>query len=371
MVRQASAALLVDMALEALDQGLSVRVYGGPADVRGRCNLKISIVPTAATGGSQLQTCLLRGAKSSLHLFHIVAHCHDHTSGRTIITLNCLARVSESACPANAAADTGASPADDGGNESGNEYYGVVFSDNSTQTDSKQQANEYYGGAGSGNSAAKSFAMAKLDELLSKPSPYNTSGMLANDVKHAGINVTGSSSVSAAAQTTDLWIQVAAPTLTVDASCQASGAVQTPFDGYETVGDQAATSYRDTPLDDLKDLKAVLKFQLGSVFNSWQQMACVSKLADLERTARFEVQRLNALVWCAADRIAKDVRNDSQRMHLKELYDKWKIAVMPLHGDSGISISDVRRLFAKLVSHSPYRVQELTGLRDAVVWEMT
>jgi len=83
-----SARSLVDLAIEALHQNQAVKVHCGPANLQHKCNVKISINPNRATGGNFAQLWILIHLKTKLDESHVVAHSHDHTSGKTVITLN-------------------------------------------------------------------------------------------------------------------------------------------------------------------------------------------------------------------------------------------------------------------------------------------
>ena len=88
MVVGQSAKTLIDLAVVALQQKQSVKVHCGPADTVNKCNVKISILPKLLSGGGFAQLWILSHLRARVHEAHVVGHTHDHTSGKTVITLN-------------------------------------------------------------------------------------------------------------------------------------------------------------------------------------------------------------------------------------------------------------------------------------------
>ena len=86
-------------------------------------------------------------------------------------------------------------------------------------------------------------------------------------------------------------------------------------------------------------------------------------IADLSH----ERMKLEALLWCAKDRIIEDNFDDFVRRLRKDVFDSWKAS--SAFAQSNVA-SDIRRLFARLVQTKPKHVGNLCQLRDFVLWEM-
>ena len=125
MVVQRSAASLIDLAVESLQEGYAVKVHCGAADVAQKCNVKITINSTKATGCNFAQVWILSHLKSKVDESYVVAHTHDHISGKTVITLNFWQRRSSGngmmSVSSNKGDDDGDDEGDDG-DEPGREY---------------------------------------------------------------------------------------------------------------------------------------------------------------------------------------------------------------------------------------------------------
>lgn len=88
MVVCKSVATLIDLATEALHQQHMVKIYCGPADAEHKCNIKITIMRKVSVGANFAQSWILSHIRSKINEVRSIAHVHDHTSGRTVITLN-------------------------------------------------------------------------------------------------------------------------------------------------------------------------------------------------------------------------------------------------------------------------------------------
>ena len=88
---QLSAEALLDAALLKLQSGFVLKMHCGAAEGHGRANFKLTLQPPAR--GVEASNCLvafssmLQHVRTLLPVHHVVAHAHDHTNGRSIITL--------------------------------------------------------------------------------------------------------------------------------------------------------------------------------------------------------------------------------------------------------------------------------------------
>jgi len=112
MVVSPSVDAVLGVACNACLEGKTVKVHMGPAASESGCNVKITISNASRACASFVQLSILASLRSTLNFWHVVAHSHDHSSGRIIITLKCWKN--DSASPENEVSPQYSKPLDDG-----------------------------------------------------------------------------------------------------------------------------------------------------------------------------------------------------------------------------------------------------------------
>ena len=89
MVKDSAFALL-GLILQKAQSGHHIRFYCGTGREQDKVNIKFTIEPSHSTSAGSLSiiSFLLHQLKALLSKCHVVAHAHDHSGGRSVVTFN-------------------------------------------------------------------------------------------------------------------------------------------------------------------------------------------------------------------------------------------------------------------------------------------